>query len=330
MEENTIFIGNKPVMNYVLAVVTQFNQYNTVTLRARGKAISRAVDTAEIVRNSFVQEAYVEDIQISTEEVENYTIDGFDLSAPGNVDVTVNFGAASANLQVEAINISDEIAAALAIDGITDPVPGLSVGAQDFVFSAYYQELMIVQEENVAMADALAQYKADLLAANYTLVYESEEGMHFISENKQLYLNVVNYYDIAIDVVINDVRMDAPATTDSVMCKVLQGLFGDQYGWEDFIQNEIPKPQENDGWYFFTKYSTSGSQANFARYIAAFEYYYMPSYMVPTCDAFELVYEDAPSIERDYMSPDGKVALRAIFNLWGTNLYLDIFTSYIA
>ena len=72
MEENTIFIGNKPVMNYVLAVVTQFNEYDSVTLRARGKAISRAVDTAEIVRNSFVQEADVADIQISTEEVENY------------------------------------------------------------------------------------------------------------------------------------------------------------------------------------------------------------------------------------------------------------------
>ena len=72
MEENTIFIGNKPVMNYVLAVVTQFNEFDSVTLRARGKAISRAVDTAEIVRNSFVQEADVTDIQISTEEVENY------------------------------------------------------------------------------------------------------------------------------------------------------------------------------------------------------------------------------------------------------------------
>lgn len=72
MEENTIFIGNKPVMNYVLAVVTQFNQYDTVTLRARGKAICRAVDTAEIVKNNFIQEAYVEDIQISTEEVENF------------------------------------------------------------------------------------------------------------------------------------------------------------------------------------------------------------------------------------------------------------------
>lgn len=72
MEENTIFIGSKPVMNYVLAVVTQFNDNDSVILRARGKAISRAVDTAEIVRNSFVQDAEVSDIQISTEEVVNY------------------------------------------------------------------------------------------------------------------------------------------------------------------------------------------------------------------------------------------------------------------
>ena len=73
MENNTIFVGSKPVMNDVLAVVTQFNEgSDSVLLRARGKAISRAVDTAEIVRNSFVQEAYVEDIQISTEEVENF------------------------------------------------------------------------------------------------------------------------------------------------------------------------------------------------------------------------------------------------------------------
>lgn len=70
--ENTVFIGNKPVMNYVLAVVTQFNDNDFVILRARGKAISRAVDTAEIVRNSFVQDAEVADIHISTEEVENY------------------------------------------------------------------------------------------------------------------------------------------------------------------------------------------------------------------------------------------------------------------
>lgn len=73
MENNTIFVGSKPVMNYVLAVVTQFNEGNNgVVLRARGKAISRAVDTAEIVRNRFVSDSDVTDIQISTEEIENF------------------------------------------------------------------------------------------------------------------------------------------------------------------------------------------------------------------------------------------------------------------
>ena len=73
MENNTIFVGSKPVMNYVLAVVTQFNEGNNgVVLRARGKAISRAVDTAEIVRNRFVPDSDVTDIQLSTEEIENF------------------------------------------------------------------------------------------------------------------------------------------------------------------------------------------------------------------------------------------------------------------
>ena len=73
MENNTIFVGSKPVMNYVLAVVTQFGEGSeSVCIRARGKAISRAVDTAEIVRNRFVPEAVIKDIRISTEEVENY------------------------------------------------------------------------------------------------------------------------------------------------------------------------------------------------------------------------------------------------------------------
>ena len=73
MENSTIFVGSKPVMNYVLAVVTQFNEgSDSVLLRARGKAISRAVDAAEIVRNRFVPDSDVTDIRISTEEIENY------------------------------------------------------------------------------------------------------------------------------------------------------------------------------------------------------------------------------------------------------------------
>ena len=55
-DENIIYIGNKPPMSYVLAVVTEFKKDNAneVSIKARGRAISRAVDTAEIVRNRFV------------------------------------------------------------------------------------------------------------------------------------------------------------------------------------------------------------------------------------------------------------------------------------
>ncbi|HJJ55876.1 MAG TPA: RNA-binding protein, partial [Methanocorpusculum sp.] len=44
--DNIVLIGNKPVMNYVLAVVTQFNSGNSeITIKARGRAIVRAIDT---------------------------------------------------------------------------------------------------------------------------------------------------------------------------------------------------------------------------------------------------------------------------------------------
>lgn len=71
-DENIIFVGNKPPMSYVLAVVTQFNGgSDEVVIKARGRAISRAVDTAEIVRNRFVQNAKVKDIKIGTESITN-------------------------------------------------------------------------------------------------------------------------------------------------------------------------------------------------------------------------------------------------------------------
>lgn len=69
-ENTTIFIGSKPVMNYVLALMTQFNkQVPDVTLKARGRAISRAVDTAEISRNKFMPNLKIKDITIGTESV---------------------------------------------------------------------------------------------------------------------------------------------------------------------------------------------------------------------------------------------------------------------
>jgi len=71
LKENTVFVGNKPVMNYVLAVVTQFNNgADQVAIKARGKAISRAVDTAEIALNRFLDGVIKKEIQISTEVID--------------------------------------------------------------------------------------------------------------------------------------------------------------------------------------------------------------------------------------------------------------------
>jgi len=55
-------------MNYALATIIQFNQgTNDVTIKARGMAISKAVDVVEIVRRRFMQNAKVKEIRIGTE-----------------------------------------------------------------------------------------------------------------------------------------------------------------------------------------------------------------------------------------------------------------------
>lgn len=70
-QENIIYIGRKPVMAYCLAVMTALKESNSeVTLMARGRAISKAVDVAEVVRNQFISNLSVVDINIGTEQLE--------------------------------------------------------------------------------------------------------------------------------------------------------------------------------------------------------------------------------------------------------------------
>lgn len=71
-DSNVVFIGKKGIMSYVLAVVTQFNNgEKEVVIKARGRAISRAVDVAEIVRQRFVKDVETKNISIATEEIES-------------------------------------------------------------------------------------------------------------------------------------------------------------------------------------------------------------------------------------------------------------------
>ncbi len=70
--ENIVYIGRKPTMNYVLAVVTQFNSgMHEVTIKARGNSISRAVDVKEIVMNRFLPDLREKSIKTSSEELTN-------------------------------------------------------------------------------------------------------------------------------------------------------------------------------------------------------------------------------------------------------------------
>jgi len=81
-DDNTVYVGSKPAMSYVLAVVTQFNEgHETVHVKARGKAISRAVDVAEIVMDRFEEDAEVEDITIGTDQIETDEGDEINVSS---------------------------------------------------------------------------------------------------------------------------------------------------------------------------------------------------------------------------------------------------------
>jgi len=71
-ESNVVYIGRKPTMSYVLAIITSFtgSDAKEVTLKARGRAITTAVDVAEIIRRRFMKELNVGKITIGTEEIQ--------------------------------------------------------------------------------------------------------------------------------------------------------------------------------------------------------------------------------------------------------------------
>jgi DNA-binding protein len=68
---DTVYIGNKPPMAYVMALITAFNNSdkNSVVLKARGRAISRAVDVAEIARNRYMPDVRAAKIELGSEQL---------------------------------------------------------------------------------------------------------------------------------------------------------------------------------------------------------------------------------------------------------------------
>ena len=70
-ENNAVLVGRKPVMNYVLACITLFHGgAKEINVKARGQAISRAVDIVEITRRRFLPNVKIKSIDIGTEQLE--------------------------------------------------------------------------------------------------------------------------------------------------------------------------------------------------------------------------------------------------------------------
>ena len=69
---NIVYVGSKPPMSYVMAVMQAASMSDTgeIGLKARGRAISTAVDAAEITRRRFMTNLQVSKVTIGTEELE--------------------------------------------------------------------------------------------------------------------------------------------------------------------------------------------------------------------------------------------------------------------
>ena len=68
---NAVLIGKKPLMAYVTAIVMQANTGGgDISVKARGRAISKAVDVVEVCRRRFFEgKLEVSDILIGTETI---------------------------------------------------------------------------------------------------------------------------------------------------------------------------------------------------------------------------------------------------------------------
>ena len=87
--DNVVLIGRKPVMNYVTACITFFNSgEKQVIVKARGRAICRAVDTVELLHRAFIKDLEIKHIGINTEEL--FRAEGGQKSNVSTIEITVS------------------------------------------------------------------------------------------------------------------------------------------------------------------------------------------------------------------------------------------------
>ena len=71
-QRDTIFIGKKPIMAYVTSTLIQLANLPTVSIKARGMSIGRAVDVAQIISRKTENAGYIiGQISIGSESLES-------------------------------------------------------------------------------------------------------------------------------------------------------------------------------------------------------------------------------------------------------------------
>lgn len=83
--ESVIFVGQKPMMAYVLAVTTQMRENTLCVLKARGHAISKAIDAVEVSRNRYIPDIQVVNVSIGTDKVG----EGKDSHNVSSIEITI-------------------------------------------------------------------------------------------------------------------------------------------------------------------------------------------------------------------------------------------------
>jgi DNA-binding protein len=89
-ESNSVLIGRKPVMNYVLACITLFHAgAKEVNIKARGKSICHAIDVAEVVRRRFLPNVKVKKVDIGTDQLSFQQSESVNLTNVSTIEITL-------------------------------------------------------------------------------------------------------------------------------------------------------------------------------------------------------------------------------------------------
>ena len=67
--ENVVFVGKRPPMTYITSIITAFTIHDEVIVKARGRAISLAVDVVQMLRRRFMKDVEVKSVNIGTDEL---------------------------------------------------------------------------------------------------------------------------------------------------------------------------------------------------------------------------------------------------------------------